>query len=157
MPKNSAALSWQSNSLPIKNGAGRTADNFKLKKSTDMTIISKSRLIELAGYALALSSLLLTACGEAKEQDLDKLCGNWVSVGRKPDVLVFKEGEQYKVTVFNKSGVSRKLKPQTFLIVEESGNLFINTGYRIDIAYNEETDVLTFSPNGDYTRASEKQ
>ena len=33
-----------------------------------MTIISKSRLIELAGYALALSSLLLTACGEAKEQ-----------------------------------------------------------------------------------------
>lgn len=49
-----------------------------------MTFISKSRLIELAGYALALSSLLLTACGEAKETDLDKLCGNWVSVGRKP-------------------------------------------------------------------------
>ena len=116
-----------------------------------MTFISKSRLIELAGYALALSSLLLTACGEAKETNLDKLCGNWVSVGRKPDVLVFKEGEQYK-----KSGVSRKLKPETFLIVEESGNLFINTGYRIDIAYNEETDVLTFSPNGDYTRAGER-
>lgn len=43
-----------------------------------MTFISKSRLIELAGYALALSSLLLTACGEAKETNLDKLCGNWV-------------------------------------------------------------------------------
>lgn len=121
-----------------------------------MTFISKSRLIELAGYALALSSLLLTACGEAKETNLDKLCGNWVSVGRKPDVLVLKEGEQYKITVFKKSGVSRKLKPETFLIVEESGNLFINTGYRIDIAYNEETDVLTFSPNGDYTRAGER-
>lgn len=121
-----------------------------------MTFISKSRLIELAGYALALSSLLLTACGEAKETNLDKLCGNWVSVGRKPDVLVFKEGEQYKITVFKKSGVSRKLKPETFLIVEESGNLFINTGYRIDIAYNEETDVLTFSPNGDYTRAGKR-
>ena len=87
---------------------------------------------------------------------MDKLCGNWVSVGRKPDVLVFKEGEQYKITVFKKSGVSRKLKPETFLIVEESGNLFNNTGYRIDIAYNEETDVLTFSPNGDYTRAGER-
>ena len=97
-----------------------------------MTFISKSRLIELAGYALALSSLLLTACGEAKETNL------------------------YKITVFKKSGVSRKLKPETFLIVEESGNLFINTGYRIDIAYNEETDVLTFSPNGDYTRAGER-
>ena len=30
--------------------------------------------------------------------------------------------------------------------------LFINTGYRIDIAYNEAADVLTFSPNGDYVR-----
>lgn len=34
-----------------------------------------------------------------------------------------------------------------------TGNLFINTGYRIDIAYNEATDVLTFSPHGDYVRA----
>ena len=122
-----------------------------------MTVISKNRLIELAGYALALSSLLLTACGEVKETDLGKLCGNWVSVSRKPDVLIFKEGERYKVTVFNKSGISRKLKPETFLLVEENGNLFINAGYRIDIAYNEVTDVLTFSPNGDYMRASEKQ
>lgn len=121
------------------------------------TMISRSRLIELAGYALALSSLLLTACGEVKERDLDKLCGNWVSVGRKPDVLIFKEGEAYKVTVFGKSGVTRKVKPETYLLVEENGNLFINTGYRIDIAYNEVTDVLTFSPNGDYTRTSEKQ
>lgn len=122
-----------------------------------MTVISKNRLIELAGYALALSSLLLTACGEVKDTDLDKLCGNWVSVGRKPDVLIFKEGGRYKVTVFRKSGISRKLKPETFLLVEENGNLFINAGYRIDIAYNEATDVLTFSPNGDYMRASEKQ
>ena len=122
-----------------------------------MTVISKNRLIELAGYALALSSLLLAACGEVKDTDLGKLCGNWVSVGRKPDVLIFKEGERYKVTVFKKSGISRKLKPETFLLVEENGNLFINAGYRIDIAYNEVTDVLTFSPNGDYMRASEKQ
>ena len=122
-----------------------------------MTVISKNRLIELAGYALALSSLLLTACGEVKDTDLGKLCGNWVSVGKKPHVLIFKEGERYKVTVFKKSGISRKLKPETFLLVEENGNLFINAGYRIDIAYNEVTDVLTFSPNGDYMRASEKQ
>ena len=32
------------------------------------------------------------------------------------------------------------------------GNLFMNTGFRIDVAYNEATDVLTFSPNGDYVR-----
>ncbi len=121
-----------------------------------MTTISKSRLLKLAKYTLALTSLFLSACGEVKEADLDRLCGNWVSVGRKPDVLIFKESEQYKVTVFRKTGITRKVKPETYLIVEESGNLFINTGFRIDIAYNEATDVLTFSPNGDYTRVSEK-
>ena len=26
--------------------------------------------------------------------------------------------------------------------------MFINTGFRIDVAYNEAADVLTFSPNG---------
>ena len=58
----------------------------------------------------------------------------------------------YKVTVFARSGKARKLRPETYLLVEENGNLFINTGYRIDIAYNEAADVLTFSPNGDYVR-----
>lgn len=117
-----------------------------------MTVISKSRLLELAKYTLALSSLFLSACGDVKESDLSMLCGNWVSVANKPDVLVFKEGEHYKVTVFKRSGISRKVKPETFLLVEENGNLFINAGFRIDVAYNEATDVLTFSPNGDYMR-----
>ncbi|MDC2642672.1 DUF3876 domain-containing protein, partial [Bacteroides ovatus] len=26
--------------------------------------------------------------------------------------------------------------------------------FRIDVAYNEATDVLTFSPNGDYVRVN---
>ena len=39
---------------------------------------------------------------------------------------------------------------------DENGNLFINTGYRIDVSYNEETDILTFSPNGDYVRKEER-
>ena len=39
--------------------------------------------------------------------------------------------------------------------MEENGNVFFNTGFRIDVAYNEATDVLTFSPNGDYIRKAE--
>ena len=65
---------------------------------------------------------------------------------------VYKEGEAYKVTVFRRSGLRRKLKPETYLLQEENGNLFMNTGFRIDVSYNEVTDVLTFSPNGDYVR-----
>ena len=72
----------------------------------------------------------------------------------KPDVLVYKEGEAYKVTVFRRSGMRRKLKPETYLLQEENGNLFMNTGFRIDVSYNEATDVLTFSPGGDYVRAN---
>ena len=111
----------------------------------------------LAGCMLTLAVLLLEGCGEPKQKkNLSKLCGNWESVSGKPDVLIFKEGEQYKLTLFKKSGVTRKVKPETYLIVEENDNLFINTGFRIDMAYNEATDVLTFSPNGDYTRVKTK-
>ena len=40
------------------------------------------------------------------------------------------------------------------LQMEENRNLFMNTGFRIDVASNEETDIQTFSPNGDYIRAT---
>ena len=64
------------------------------------------------------------------------------------------------MTVFKRSGIRRKLKPETYLLqMEDNGNLFMNTGFRIDVTYNEETDILetdilTFSPNGDYIRAT---
>ena len=71
-------------------------------------------------------------------------------------LLIYKEGEAYKVTVFKRSGLRRKLKPETYLLQEENGNLFMNTGFRIDVSYNEATDILTFSPNGDYVRVNPK-
>lgn len=119
--------------------------------------VNKQRLLTLSGYLVGLAAVMLQACIETKETDCGKLCGNWVSVQGKPDVLIYREGDAYKVTVFKRRGIRCRLKPETYLLREEEGNLFINTGYRIDIAYNEATDVLTFSPHGDYTRASEKQ
>ena len=109
-------------------------------------------LIKLAACLIGIASLMLQSCTVMKEQDCDKLCGSWTSMEGKPDVLIYKEGDAYKVTVFGRSGKARRLKPTTYLLVEENGNLFIHTDYRIDISYNEETDVLTFSPNGDYVR-----
>ena len=105
--------------------------------------INREKWLTLSCCMVSLAALMLQACTEAKETDCSKLCGNWVSVGRKPDALIYLEG----------GGLSRRLKPETYLLREEEGNLFINTGYRIDIAYNEATDVLTFSPHGDYVRA----
>lgn len=81
------------------------------------------------------ATLLLQSC--SGNRNCDRLCGSWSSVEGKPDVLIYKEGDAYKVTVFSRSGRTRRLKPETYLLVEEDGNLFINTGYRIDVAYNE--------------------
>lgn len=113
------------------------------------------QFMKLAACLVGMAFLMLQGCSEMKSTDCDKLCGSWTSVEGKPDVLVFKEGEAYKVTVFSRSGRTRRLKPQTYLLVQENGNLFINTGYRIDVSYNEATDILSFSPNGDYVRVPE--
>lgn len=112
------------------------------------------QFVKLAACLIGMASLMLQSCTPVKENDCNKLCGSWISTEGKPDVLIYREGKSYKVTVFGRSGKARRLKPATYLLVEENGNLFINTGYRIDISYNEAADVLTFSPHGDYIRAS---
>ena len=118
--------------------------------------LTKTERLLLCGGLIGLASLMLQACDTMMKEDGDireKICGNWESAEGKPDVLVYKEGELFKVTLFRRTGVRRRLKPQTYLLQREAdGNLYMNTGFRIDVAYNEETDVLTFSPNGDYIR-----
>lgn len=114
------------------------------------------QMLLLCGIVLGMASMAMQSCSEAARDDRPALCGNWESVEGKPDVLIYKEGKAYKVTVFKRKGLGRELKPQTYLLQMENGNLFMNTGFRIDVSYNEETDVLTFSPNGDYIRSTKK-
>lgn len=120
--------------------------------------MTRKQVLLMGSYLIGMAGLLLQGCAGTEGQIRDRLCGNWESVGGKPDILIYKEGEAYKVTVFKRSGLSRRMKPETYLLQqEENGNLFINTGFRIDVAYNEAADVLTFSPNGDYVRKSDGQ
>jgi hypothetical protein len=118
---------------------------------------NKTRLFLSAIYFLCIVIMLLQSCTPAKETAPDKLLGSWVSVNGGPDVKIFREGDACKVTVFKRSGITRRLKPETFLLKEEAGNLFISTGFRIDITYNGATDILTISSHGDYTRTGTKQ
>ena len=111
--------------------------------------ISRTKMLQVSKCLIGLAVMVLQSC-DITDNRRDLLCGNWESVEGKPDVLIYKEGEAYKVTVFKRSGIRRKLKPETYLLQEENGNLFMNTGFRIDVSYNEATDILTFSPNGDY-------
>ena len=112
-------------------------------------------MLQVSKCLIGLAVMVLQSCDVADNRR-DLLCGNWESVEGKPDVLIYKEGEAYKVTVLKRSGIRRKLKPETYLLQEENGNLFMNTGFRIDVSYNEATDILTFSPNGDYVRVNPK-
>ena len=118
--------------------------------------LQKVKMLQVSKCLIGLAVMMLQSCDVA-DNLRDMLCGNWESVEGKPDVLIYKEGEAYKVTVFRRSGLRRKLKPETYLLQEENGNLFMNTGFRIDVSYNEATDVLTFSPNGDYVRSTKKK
>ena len=117
--------------------------------------ISRMKMLQVSKCLIGLAVMVLQSCDVA-ENRRDLLCGKWESVEGKPDVLIYKEGEAYKVTVFRRSGLRRKLKPETYLLQEENDNLFMNTGFRIDVAYNEASDVLTFSPNGDYVRVKQQ-
>ena len=103
--------------------------------------LTKTQRLLLCGGLIGLASLMLQACETVMKESEDvreKICGNWQSAEAGPE-----------------SGVRRRLKPETYLLQrEENGNLYMNTGFRIDVAYNEETDVLTFSPNGDYIRVN---
>ena len=117
--------------------------------------ISRMKMLQVSKCLIGLAVMVLQSCDVA-ENRRDLLCGNWESVEGKPDVLIYKEGGAYKVTVFKRSGIRRRLKPETYLLQEENGNLFMNTGFRIDVAYNEASDVLTFSPNGDYVRVKQQ-
>ncbi len=64
--------------------------------------------------------MMLQSCDVADNRR-DLLCGNWESVEGKPDVLIYKEGEAYKVTVFKRSGHP----PQA-----QAGNLSLAGGER---------------------------
>lgn len=107
--------------------------------------------------AVAVAALTLQGCTAWPQADMERLCGHWESTEGKPDVVIRNDGGIHKVTLMSKGGKQRKLKPQTFVLMEDGGNMFIDTGYRIGVSYNENTDVLTFPPYGDYKRKGAAQ
>lgn len=110
-----------------------------------------------AALTTAVVALTLQGCTAWPQADMERLCGHWVSTEGKPDVVIRNDGGDCKVTLMSKSGRQRRLKPQTFILLEEGGTMFIDTGYRVGVSYDEGTDVLTFSPYGDYVRKEAAQ
>lgn len=97
--------------------------------------------------------LLIAACA-GQQTDMSKLCGEWESTGGKPDIRITKDGECYRLTLFARKGMTGKMEPETYLIQEKDGAIFIDTGFHVDMVYDKEKDMLTFSTNGSYIRKS---
>ena len=66
-------------------------------------VMRNRQLVRLAVCLVGMAAMVLQSCMESNGTDCDRLCGSWSSVEGKPDVLVYKEGEAYKVTVFSRS------------------------------------------------------
>ena len=66
------------------------------------------KMLQVSKCLIGLAVMVLQSCDVA-ENRRDLLCGNWESVEGKPDVLIYKEGEAYKVTVFKRSAEAGNL------------------------------------------------
>ena len=55
--------------------------------------------------------------------------------------------------VAEKENEGQQLKPETYLLQEENGNLFMNTGFRIDVSYNAATDCLLYTSSSSASTA----
>lgn len=95
--------------------------------------------------------LLTEACTEP-QTDMSRLCGEWKSAIGKPDIRIAKDGKCYKLTLFAKRGMTGRMMPETYVIQQKGGAMFIDTGFHIDMTYHQERDMLTFSTNGEYVR-----
>jgi hypothetical protein len=85
--------------------------------------------------------------------NLDKLVGTWESINLNPTVIIYRNGDSYRLSVIHINETSRQASPATYEIQEDEDGFFINYNLkRSAIGYNTELDLLTLSALGDYMR-----
>lgn len=115
-------------------------------------IMKRWKLIVL--LLAAVSVAVLASCKETNADRLEKMRGDWVSVGRKPPFTLWEENGQYHVTVTTKS-YSGSTRTETYQIRETDGYLFIETGLAVMLTYDKEKDRIRLSPGGEYKRSNQ--
>lgn len=95
------------------------------------------------------------SCKETNADRLEKMCGEWVSTGRKPPFTLWEENGQYHVTVTQRTR-GGKPREETYFVRETDGVLFIETGFAVMMSYDGEKDRIRLSPGGEYRRKSEE-
>ena len=90
---------------------------------------------------------------KTKNNNLDKLVGNWESINLNPTVIIYKNENNYLLSIIHMNETSKQASPATYEIQEDEDCLFIyyNLKRRI-ISYDTVQDLLTISALGDYIR-----
>ena len=70
----------------------------------------------------------------------------------RPAFTLSGKGVTYNVT--RKANIRGKVLEASYLITEQGGKLFIETGFAILLTYDEERDRIILSPGGEYKRVS---
>ncbi|MCC8145930.1 MAG: DUF3876 domain-containing protein [Bacteroidales bacterium] len=90
---------------------------------------------------------------KAKNINLDSLIGNWESINLNPTVIIYRNGDNYLLSVIHMNETSKQANPATYEIQEDEEGFFINYNLkRSAISYDTKLDILTISALGNYIR-----
>ena len=85
--------------------------------------------------------------------DLQVLSGNWESVSLNPTIIVYRDNEQYLLSIIHINETSQQASPATYEIQKDEDGFYINYNLkRTVISYDARLDLLTLSALGDYMR-----
>jgi len=90
---------------------------------------------------------------ETKYINMDSLKGTWESVNLNPTVIIYRDGENYLLSIIHINETSKQASPATYEIQEDEAGFFLNYNLkRTAISYDAKLDVLKLSSLGDYLR-----
>lgn len=85
--------------------------------------------------------------------DLSVLVGTWESVNLNPTVMIYRNGDNYLLSIIHMNKTSKQASPATYEIQEDDNRYFINYNLkRTTISYDVKLDLLALSVLGDYMR-----
>lgn len=70
--------------------------------------------------------------------DLEVLLGNWESVNLNPTIIIYRDGEQYLLSIIHINEMSRQASPATYEIQKDDDGYYIN--------YNQKRTAINYDP-----------
>lgn len=84
---------------------------------------------------------------------LGALTGTWESVNLNPTVLIYRDGNTYRLSIIHINETSKQASPATYEIQQDEASYYIlYNAKRMAIGYDARLDLLNLSSLGDYMR-----